>query len=60
MSTKENVNPAQDALLTRNNSPYTTNPVSERVVEMVGNYMEFLLDNVEGWLSEIAMYVRKG
>ena len=33
-TTMENAGITRDALLTINNSPYTTDPVSDRVVEM--------------------------
>lgn len=59
VSTKENIDTTRDALLIRNNSPYTTDPVSERVVEMVKGYTELPLNNAERWFGEMAMYVRK-
>ena len=46
-------------LLTGNNSPYTTDPVSDRVVEMAEHYTEFPFNDAEGWFGEMAMYVRK-
>lgn len=45
--------------LTRNNSPYTTDPVSDRVVEMAERYTEFPFNDAEDWFGEMAMYVRK-
>lgn len=45
-------------LLTRNDSPYTTDPVSDRVVEMVEHYTKFPLNNAESWFGEMAMYVK--
>ena len=54
----ENAGITRDALLTMNNSPYSTDPVSDRVVEMVQDYTEFPLNNAERWFGEMAMYVR--
>ena len=54
----ENAGITRDALLTINNSPYTTDPVSDRVVEMVQDYTEFPLNNAKRWFGEMALYVR--
>ena len=46
-------------LLTRNTRPYTTDPVSNRVVEMAERYTKFPFNDAEDWFGEMAMYVRK-
>lgn len=57
-TTMENAGITRDALLTMNNSPYSTDPVSDRVVEMVQDYTEFPLNNAKRWFGEMALYVR--